>query len=160
MVIALALLLLVACSLGFLFFSKQIVIWYNKSLAEITAKEEALSTEYKELKKRKNSLKSEIQNIEQKIFLLKNEWIEASEETPTHHKSTKSSEEDVSRWLLSSGRITMEQHQKAQKLTGKVAQDFVETCIVLDFLDEKTITEARRIMRTGQLPPREIKAPK
>ncbi len=152
MLIAVALLFLVVCSLGFLFFSKQIVIWYNRSVADIATQEEALATEYKELKKRKAALNSELMGIEQKIFLLENELAEPDETAVVAPRSRKSPAKAAAQWLLSSGKITMEQYQKATKLTGRVAQDFVETCIVLDFLDEETIAMARRIMRTGEVP--------
>jgi predicted nuclease with TOPRIM domain len=157
---AIALLTLILCSLGLLYLSRHVAVWADKSIKEISEQEEALAQEYKDLKKRKAALNSEIQGLEQKIFLLENDWVEPTETVPLPKAKGTSAEKTAAQWLLSSGKLTLEQFQKAQKLTGKLAQDFVETCIVLDFLDEDAISSSRKIMRTGVAPSKDSKAKK
>lgn len=48
----------------------------------------------------------------------------------------------LSRWLIKNGKVTVEQHEKALKLVGKIGNDVVETCLLLNFIDAETAREA------------------
>jgi|GEM_PF-4251787 len=47
------------------------------------------------------------------------------------------------RWLLSNGKISLEQHEKAVRLVGQVAPDLLQTCLLLNYIDKDTAKKAQ-----------------
>lgn len=46
--------------------------------------------------------------------------------------------ESQGRWLLSNGKISLEQHEKAVRLVGQVGPDLLQTCLLLNYIDKDT----------------------
>ncbi len=131
---------------------------YNRLNMWQASREQQYARREEEAKERLAAALQEKRELESRLLTMENEvslagWRLQAPPQPQHAggspvkmpKRTMTAEERnerLSRWLLKNGKISIEQHEKAQKLVGQIGNDIVETCLLLRFIDPETAKDA------------------
>ncbi|SKA77867.1 hypothetical protein SAMN02745704_01055 [Paucidesulfovibrio gracilis DSM 16080] len=102
-----------------------------------------LINQYEELLREQNEINSEIKTLTQQI-------IRSQHDAPPLRpgrvsKNAPNSEEALSAHMLTSGLITLEQHEKATHTMQTMKLDLLGTCLALGFIDEDTVLELKKM---------------
>ncbi len=148
LVASLIILAVVACSGLFIF--NRLDAWQMSREAYYAQKEQEAKDSLAKVLEEKRALESRMVEVENQISLAG--WrLQAPPPQAASGEGTKMPKraltadernEKLSRWLLKNGKVSIEQHEKAQKLIGQIGNDIVETCLLLRFIDPETAKEA------------------
>ncbi|WP_029896758.1 hypothetical protein [Desulfohalovibrio reitneri] len=144
---------LVILGAGSLVGVRRITSWREKAMDDIGRQEDELREEYRQARERQAELQAELDQARAEVARARWELEEATAEPPPedpgaapekkrHAKQIR--DQAMADWLLRQGHIKLEQHEKASKLVGQLGQDMAETCLLLDYIDKRTASEARK----------------
>jgi len=141
MTLPIILLLIVAVAAAFFFR----MISMNKSVAmtALDSQRHKVKTKYEFVTGRRRELEGKLAKKEKELATLKNNQ-EGIKILSAHDMdiSDENNDDKISRYLMTSGKITMEQNETALQKMGVLKMDFLGTCMALGFIDLKTSKEA------------------
>ncbi len=151
-IVSLVILAVVVCSGLFIF--NRLDAWQTSREAHFAQKEQEAKDSLAKVLEEKRTLESQVVEMENKISLagwrLQTPQPQVASgqgaKMPKRTLTADERNEKLSRWLLKNGKVTIEQHEKAQKLIGQIGNDIVETCMLLRFIDPETAKEAFGIL--------------
>lgn len=146
MTIPLILLALVAG--GALFFYRVISQSKELKINTLSKQKQKYQSKYEYLVRKKNELKAELAEKERQLATLRNSQEGIKTYTAADLDISEESEtEKISRFLISSGKISMEQNEKAMKKMAVLKMDFLATCMALGFIDLET---SQKVMKASK----------
>lgn len=123
----------------------------NKSsnIHSLSRELEKIQTKYDYLRARRQELRRELQEKERTLLNKRNnqEKIPTISVEDLDHDETDESEK-ISRYLISQGKLTMEQHEKARQKMGILKMDYLGVCMALGYIDLET---SKQVMKANQI---------
>lgn len=148
MLIPLILLVLIAAAA--LFFFRLITQSKVSSINSLANYLQKVQSKYEFLAKRKSELKAELARKEQELATLKNNQEGIKTYSAADLNITEEDEnEKLSRFLISSGKITMEQNEKVMNKMDILKMDYLSACMALGFIDLETSKKVKKANRSN-----------
>lgn len=122
--------------------------WRDRELVALESRNRAVRAKYEAVLARKRDLARELEDKEHAIASLRNngEGIKAISANDLDMDGSDETER-VSRYLLSHGKLSLEQSQKAQDKMATLQMDYLAVCLTLGFIDLKTAKAASKIAK-------------
>lgn len=139
----LPIILLVAIAAAAVFFFRMISMNKSAALTALDNQRQKVKAKYEFVASRRQELERTVDKKEKEITTLKNnqEGIKILS-AKDMDISDENNDDKISRYLMTSGKITMEQNETALQKMGVLKMDFLGTCMALGFIDLKTSKEA------------------
>ncbi|ADU62321.1 MAG: hypothetical protein KUA35_02225 [Pseudodesulfovibrio sp.] len=127
--------------------------WRDRELGALETRNRAVRAKYEAVLARKRDLTRELEDKEHALASLRNNG-EGIKAISTHDLDMDGSDETerVSRYLLSQGKVSLEQSQKAQDKMGTLQMDYLAVCLTLGFIDLSTAKAASKIAKQSEKP--------
>jgi len=109
------------------------------SMNSLSNHRQKVENKYEYLIKRKNDLRADLAKKEKQLTSLKNNQDGIKTLTADELNINEEDEDEkISRFLISSGKITMEQNEKALQKMAILKMDYLATCMALGYIDLET----------------------
>lgn len=127
--------------------------WRDRELGALESRNRAVRAKYEAVLARKRDLARELEDKERALAGLRTN-VEGIKTISAHDLDIDGSDETerVSRYLLSQGKLSLEQSQKAQDKMTTLQMDYLAVCLTLGFIDLNTAKAASKIAKQPEKP--------
>lgn len=151
-----SIILFILCALGFLFFFRMSSHNRENNLNSLNRDRQEIEAKYEFMRNQRRELKQELTQKQDELTKLRTnpEGIKTFTADELGLDDTDESEK-ISRYLLSQGKMSLEQHQKVLQKMETLKLDYIGVCMALGFIDLET---AQKALKTNKIRPRATKA--